>query len=100
MKVVVPEIAVISGKTYKLTTIGNRSLANYGCQKYLLQVELPPTITTIEESAFYSCDSLKQILLPKCLTTIGPTAFYDCDGLAECTFPNSVTKIGDGAFYI
>lgn len=98
MKVVVPETAVISGKTYKLTTIGNRSLANYGCQKYLLQVELPPTITTIEESAFYSCDSLKQILLPKCLITIGPTAFYDCDGLAEITFPNSVTKIGEGAF--
>ena len=94
----VPETAVISGQTYRLTTIGDRSFANYGCQKHLLKVILPQTITTIEESAFYSCDSLKEIVFPPKLTTIYRWAFYDCDGLEEISIPNSVTKIGNAAF--
>ena len=94
----VPETAVISGQTYRLTTIGDRSFANYGCQKHLLKVILPQTITTIEESAFYSCDSLKEIVFPPKLTTIYRWAFYDCDGLEEISIPNSVTRIGNAAF--
>ena len=98
MGVVVPETVAISGKTYKLTTIGDRAFANYGCQIHLTQIILPPTITTIEESAFYNCDSLKEIIFPKSLTTIGRWAFYDCDGLEKVSFPDSVTNIGCAAF--
>ena len=36
--------------------------------------------------------------IPNSVVSIGEYAFYDCDGLTSITIPNSVTSIGDYAF--
>lgn len=60
--------------------------------------EIPSTVTTIEDDAFYECSGLTSVSIPNSVTTIGENAFYACSGLTSITIPNSVTSIGDDAF--
>lgn len=41
---------------------------------------------------------MKSINIPNSITSIGDFAFYGCSGLTSITIPNSVTSIGDYAF--
>ena len=59
-------------------------------------VDVPPSVTTIGESAFFSCDSLRSVSMPS-VTTLGNAAFYSCDNLALAEMPR-VTMVGDSAF--
>ena len=56
------------------------------------------SVTTIDTSAFYNCDSLTSIDIPDSVTTIGSQAFAHCDSLTSIDIPDSVTTIGDYAF--
>ena len=56
-------------------------------------------LETINEQAFYECDSLVTIVLPESLKTISDSAFYDCDVLQSIIIPNSVEIIGEYAFF-
>jgi len=58
----------------------------------------PSSVTTIGESAFYSCNALTNITLSSSVTSIGGSAFSSCSGLTSITIPNSVTSIGGYAF--
>ena len=60
-------------------------------------IELPATLTTISQDAFYGCTSLKNVTLHEGITTINQRAFYNCK-LAQITIPSTVTSIGNGAF--
>ncbi len=44
-------------------------------------IDLPPTVTTIEQDAFQSCNQLKTIVLPPSLSKIGNNVFNLCYGL-------------------
>ncbi len=70
-------------------------LAYFGTKS---DVTIPSSVTSIGDSAFYYCDSLKSITLPSSITSIGESAFSDCDLLESITIPSSVTSIGDGVF--
>ncbi len=59
---------------------------------------IPAGVTTIGDSAFYSCDKLTGITLPDSLTSIGSSAFRVCSSLTVITIPSSVTSIGNSAF--
>ena len=59
---------------------------------------IPDSVTTIGDSAFYSCESLTSITIPNSVTTIGDYAFWSCSSLTSVTIPDSVTTIGDEAF--
>lgn len=59
-------------------------------------VDVPPSVTTIGRSAFFSCDSLRSVSMPS-VTTLGNAAFYSCDNLALAEMPK-VTMVGDSAF--
>ena len=61
-------------------------------------VTIGNSVTTIGESAFYSCTSLTEVSIPNSVTSIGSGAFEDCSGLKTVTIGNSVTTIGDGTF--
>lgn len=55
-------------------------------------------MTTIEESAFFSCESLTEVMIPKGVTSIGNAAFSWCRFMTEVTIPVGVITIGDHAF--
>ena len=61
-------------------------------------MNLPETLTSIGENAFYNCSSLSQIELPSSLTNIAQSVFSSCSALESIVIPSSVTSIGSGAF--
>ena len=64
------------------------------------EINIPNSVTSIGNSAFYDCRSLTSVTFPNSVTSIGNSAFYDCFGLTSVLIPNSVTSIGDYAFYL
>ena len=62
-------------------------------------LSIPSSVTSIGDSAFYGCSSLREIVLPSSVTSIGDSAFYGCESLQEIVLPSSVTSIGDSAFW-
>ena len=68
------------------------------CFDILTSVQLPDSVTTIDEGAFFGCSRLTNIELSDSLMNIGAYAFADCSGLTNIELPNSVTNIGEGAF--
>ena len=66
----------------------------FGDEKYF---EIPNTVTSIANEAFYLC-TFQDIIIPATVTTIGNGAFYYCNSLQQITIPDSVRSIGDGAF--
>ncbi|KAL3944055.1 MAG: hypothetical protein SGBAC_001883 [Bacillariaceae sp.] len=82
-----------------LQTIGRLA---FGWCNLLTQIEIPASVTRIEEGAFESCISLETVILQEdassCLLTIGERAFNCCEALDEITIPSSVKIIQDCAF--
>ena len=66
--------------------------------KYLENIIIPDTVTTIGSYAFYGCTSLISITLPNSITNIGERAFEYCRLLGSITIPNGMTKIESGLF--
>ena len=100
-----------------VTTIGE--YAFFVCAG-LTEIELPNTVTTIEDAAFSStqlhrieipdsvtslggwtfseCYELKEVILSENITEIQPYTFVDCESLKEIVIPEGVVRIGEGAF--
>ena len=62
------------------------------------KINLPNSVTGIEEGAFKSCTRLTDINIPNSVTSIGPETFKSCTSLTDINIPNSVTSIGERAF--
>jgi hypothetical protein len=60
--------------------------------------DIPESVISIGDYAFYGCTGLTLVTIPDSVTTIGDDAFYGCTGLTLVTIPDSVTTIGDRAF--
>lgn len=67
-------------------------------QAYIKSIAMPEGLTTIEEKAFYNCNSLTSLIAPG-VTDIGVSAFHGCSNLNEVFLPNLQT-IGKGAFRV
>ena len=59
---------------------------------------IPDDITTINNNAFYMCESLESVVIPNSVTSIGSYSFGYCKNLTSVAIPNGVTSIGTGAF--
>ena len=84
-----------------LTTIGSDAFnTQYGGAKFETLNNLPNSLLTIGDRAFYKNYYLKTITIPSNVTSIGELAFSKCITLAEFEFtlPSSITHIGQNAF--
>ncbi len=85
-----------TGKEYKVVRIGADLLAGYD---KITGVEIPSTVTEIEESAFKGCKSLKSVDFGDSIVKIGQGAFYGCESLEMINLPETVEEIGASAIY-
>lgn len=70
----------------------------YVNNELLKVLEVPKSIQTIADYAFYGCASLEKVVISDTVTTIGKDAFGGCSNITEVVIANSVTSIGDYAF--
>jgi len=90
------EILVIPEKIQNLPVALIGSKAFYG-NNTLKSVILPPSIITIEQSAFENCSILTNITIPLSVMLIKSYAFHNCNNLIEVTVPKS-TKLEKDSF--
>ena len=93
--VIIPKSVIYNGKSYPVTSIGNRAF--YYCGG-LTSVTIPGSVTSIGEWAFSGCSRLTSVTIPNSVTSIGGGAFYQCRGLTSVSIPSSVTSTDYQAF--
>ena len=79
-----------------LKTIGKDAF--YECVSLDSINNIPSTVTSIVDGAFYQCISLKKVVLNEGLQEIGWKAFGQCNALESITMPSTVVEIGQLAF--
>ena len=52
------------------------------------ELEIPNSVTSISDYAFYACDSLSSVVIPDSVTSIGDEAFYGCSNI-QVVYNNS-----------
>ena len=93
--VTIPENVTNDDTTYPVQKIGAYAFAE--CPE-LTGVNIPATITEIEDHAFDNCAGLASVTIPETVTTIGARAFVGCTKLTSIDIPASVTDLGIWAF--
>lgn len=80
----IPETYVTAkGKEYTITTIGRAAFAGYQNMEYVV---IPPTVTTIEDYAFFRT-SLISVEIPASVTYMGKRIFGWCEKLKSLKIP-------------
>lgn len=60
---------------------------------------IPSSVTSIGNSAFEYCETLKSITIPDAVEHIGAYAFYECATLPSVTIPEGVKQLNSSSFY-
>ena len=64
----------------------------------LVEIEIPPTVISIEKYAFSDCVSLTSVVIPDSVQQIGQAAFLGCTKLASVSVGNGVRDFGGDVF--
>lgn len=62
-------------------------------------INIPETVSYIDDYAFMGCTSLKKIDIPERVEYIGKSCFFSCPYLSEVNLPDGITAIYDDTFY-
>ena len=62
------------------------------------EYQIPDSVTTIGQDAFWNCANLTSVTIPESVTTVMPGAFEGCSGLTSVTIPDSITTIESKTF--
>ena len=92
----IPEKIICEYDELKEVEIEDEVLIKYRGQDS--EFTIPDGVVSIEENAFYGCDSLKSITIPNSVIFIGNGAFSWCKSLRSIVIPNNVTFIGKEVF--
>lgn len=76
----------------------NRVIGCWDSTYKITQVNLPNTVTAINDNVFKDCFNLQTLNMPEGLESIGVEAFSNCTSLSSITIPSTVTYIGTNAF--
>ena len=97
-KVIIPAKITSNGKTYKVTSIGERAFKD--C-KNTTSITIPNSITSIGKWAFERCENLTSITIPDSVTSIGSFAFLGCENIISIVVDENNThyKSIDGNLY-
>jgi hypothetical protein len=79
-----------------LEALGFQTFADCPALEFL---DMPNTVTTMDQCVFYRCPALKRVHLSRNLTIIPNQTFYQCSMLEELDIPGTVTHIGNAAMY-
>lgn len=96
---------LIFAKDSQLTSIGKGAFGatwwNNDGPKFTGNLELPESLKTIGESAFYKCDFTGSLTIPNSVTSIGAYAFRECDFDGALTFAAGcqLTEIKNHTFW-
>ena len=81
-----------------LYDISKTKLIKYPCMKTQQKYDIPNTVTSIADYAFYQCSNLTRINFPSNLISIGALSFHGCRLVEDLSLPSTVSTIGWGAF--
>lgn len=62
-------------------------------------LEIPNTVTSIDDGAFERCTGLISVKIPNSVTKIGCYAFGNCINLTDVILPKNLETLGSSAFY-
>ena len=101
--VIIPETVQYNNQTYEVNAVTDGTSSSgpfYSSQSTLTSVNIPKTINSIGDYAFYHCSNLALVTIDEAsqLSSIGQHAFSLCSSLTSITIPDGVTKIGYYAF--
>ena len=92
-KVVIPPTFLMGRRLFTVTTIMKQA---FGISTFT-SIEIPDTITTIEQFAFQNCNNLTSITIPKSVTSLESYAFSGCNSLTGVYYQGDVPNIYFGA---
>lgn len=92
------EKEIVIPEKYKGKTVTSLAAETF-LRSDIVSVELPDTLTVIEEKAFYECDELVSVKISENIKSIGDSAFINCKNLKSIRLPASLETIGSAAFY-
>lgn len=70
----------------------------FGSCEGITKLNLPDSITQIDDAAFIYCSKLTEINIPAGVTEIGSNCFDGCESLKKTDIPDGVKSIGNNAF--
>ncbi|MBR6927158.1 MAG: leucine-rich repeat domain-containing protein [Bacteroidaceae bacterium] len=74
----IPEAISFNGRTYSVTSIGERAFSGY---TGITSITIPSSVTSIGDLAFHGCTSLTSITIPPSIAYIGKYPFAGCENL-------------------
>ena len=85
------ETIEVSSENGTFKSVGNCILSKDGTQLVLgcKNSDIPNTVTSIGEYAFYCNEGLTSVTIPSTVTSIGKSAFSGCSNLTSATFGNT-----------
>ena len=91
----IPVKLVVNGNLCAVTEI---ALSVFQSCNNITSVEIPGSISVLNQKVFYNCASLREVILNEGITKIDNFAFASCDALSSVHIPASVTTIANKSF--
>ena len=96
--VLVPNELSVATTPYTVVSIGGIYEGGFAKHTALELIELPDTLISINQYAFYGCTNLFEISIPQSTESIRANAFQGCNKLSTIHIPAKVNNIEAAAF--